>query len=354
MSQRQVAQYKKDKVAELAKLMEDYPIIGTVNMANLPAKQLQNMRAQLRKMVVLTMAKRRLVKIALEQVKDKKKGIEKLGDHLDGMPALIFTKDNPFSLNKVIQKNKSPAPAKAGQKAPKDIIIPAGPTPFAPGPVIGELGSVGVKSGVEGGKVAVKEDSTVAKRGDTISPKLAEILTRLDIQPMEVGLDLMAVYEDGMVYTSDILNIDEVKFQADLEGAARWAVNLSVEAGYPTKDTAELMIIKAFRDAGALGRGEVLLEPELMGDHLTRAEREMLGLKSTANIPDTPQAPADDSKAADDKIEEKPAEEAKAETAEKGEGPAGQPQAEGGDTDDKKSEQAAEEKQEEEKKSDSQ
>ena len=47
-------------------------------------------------------------------------------------------------------------------------MIPAGPTPFAPGPIIGELGMLKIKAGIEAGKVVIKEDAHVAKKGDVI------------------------------------------------------------------------------------------------------------------------------------------------------------------------------------------
>ena len=98
---------KKRIINEFVKLAKEYPIVAAVNMENLPTKQLQNMRAQLRKKVVLKMSKRRLMKIALEQAAKEKKGIDKLIAHLKGMPALLFTKENPFSLYKTLQKNKT-------------------------------------------------------------------------------------------------------------------------------------------------------------------------------------------------------------------------------------------------------
>ena len=103
--QAHVAQYKKDLVSNLVNLINQYPIIGVVNMENLPAPQLQVMRAQLRGSFFITMTKRRLMKLAIEQTKSKKNGIEKLEAHLGGMPALIFTKENPFKLSKTLQKN---------------------------------------------------------------------------------------------------------------------------------------------------------------------------------------------------------------------------------------------------------
>lgn len=273
---------KEKTVHEFAALLQEYPIVGVVNMNNLPTKQLQNMRAQLRKTVVLRMTKRRLLKKAIDAAKAKKPGIEKLVPYMEGMPAMLFTKDNPFALQKKLAKNKSRAPAKAGQIAPNDIEVKAGPTTFAPGPIIGELGSVGIKAGIEGGKVTIKADAIVAKKGDVISDKLAGILTRLGVEPMEIGLDLTAVYEHGAIFTKQVLAIDETVYLNNIRQAARWAVNLAVETAYPTKDTTPLLVQKAFRDAKGLGVSQGIMAKELVGDILAKAQREMLSVKEVA------------------------------------------------------------------------
>jgi large subunit ribosomal protein L10 len=279
-----VAQYKKDKVAQMVQLMVEYPIVGAVNMENLPAPQLQTMRAKLRKDVAMVMTKRRLMKIALQAAKEKKPGIEQLEKYLLGMPALLFTKGNPFALSKTLRQNKSPAPAKAGQTAPHDIIIPAGQTPFAPGPVIGEFGAIGVKAGVEGGKVAVKADTVVAKAGEKIKPKVAEILTRLGITPMEVGLDLTAVFENGIIYQKELLSVDDKEYLSRLANASRWSFNLAMFTAYPTKLTSPHLIGKAFNDAKALGRSQNIFEKGIMPEILAKAHRAMLSVKATTKL----------------------------------------------------------------------
>lgn len=311
-----VSDKKKEIAKELQRLMLEYPIIASVNMENLPAPQLQQMREQLRDKIVLTMTKRRIMKHAIEGVKDKKKGIEQLEEHLKGMPALIFTKENPFSLFKTLKKSKTKAPAKAGQIAPSDIKIPKGPTSFMPGPVIGELAQIGVKSGVENGKVAIKEDSIVAKEGDKITDNLAGILTRLDIKPMEVGLNISAVYENGDIFTANVLDIDEDKFKEDLGRAASWAYNLAVYSAYPTKDTINVLITNAFNDAKALGIEQNIIDEGIVDELLNKAERSALSIKSSANI-ETVEKPKEEApKKEEPKVEEKPKEEAKPEVKE--------------------------------------
>ncbi len=279
-----IAPYKLEVVSKLAKLMVEYPIIGAVNMENLPASQLQTMRGKLRNDVEIVMTKRRLIKIAIKEAAKKRPGIEKIEQYLYGMPALLFTKGNPFALSKTLRQNKSPAPAKGGQIAPHDIIIPAGPTPFAPGPVIGEFGAIGIKAGVEGGKVAVKADTIVARAGEKIKPKVAEILTRLGIMPMEVGLDLVAVFENGIIYAKDILSIDDKEYIGRLHNAGRWSFNLAMFIAYPTKMTTAHLIGKAANEARALGRARRIFAKEIMPDLIAEAYRGMLGVKEQAKL----------------------------------------------------------------------
>jgi large subunit ribosomal protein L10 len=273
-----VSEQKKKIVAEYKKLIESYPIIGAVNMSGIPAAQLQNMREQLRSKVVLKMNKKRLLKIALEE--SGKEGADKIVQYLEGQPALLFTRDNPFTLFKILKKNKSTAPAKAGQIAPNDIIVPAGPTGFAPGPVIGELGSIGIKAGIDGGKVVIKADSIVAKKGDVLSAQVASLLTRLKIEPMEVGLDLTAVIENGEIFEKSLLDINEDEYINNLTTSHRWAFNLAMFAGIPTVETTELMVQNAFRNAKALAISQFILADGVVEDVLGRASSQMLGLAS--------------------------------------------------------------------------
>ena len=197
---------KKEVVNEFKELVNEYDVVAAVNVEGLPAKQLSEMRANLRGNAVVRVGKKTLMGRALEA--EGEKGIMELTENFRGMPALLFTNENPFSLFQRLKETKTPAPIKAGQEAPKDIVIPEGPTDFAPGPIIGELGNFGVKAGIEGGKVAVKNDTVVAKEGETVGEDLAGILGRLGIQPMEIGLNITAAYQDGDILTRTTLDID--------------------------------------------------------------------------------------------------------------------------------------------------
>ncbi len=276
-----VSESKKKEVAELAKLIEKYPIIAIVNMENLPAKQLQVMRESLRQKVLIRMSKARLIKLAIQA--SKKENISKLSEYIKGMPALLLTNESPFRLFKTLKKNKSKTAIKPGQKAPNDIIVPAGPTSFAPGPIIGELGALKIKAGIEGGKVAIKADALVAQEGDVVNEKLASVLSRLGIEPMEIGLDLVAAYEKGEILTKKVLDVDEGKYIQMVMQAHSDAFKLAMETGYPTKDTIILLLQKAFSESKTLAIEQGILSKDTVNEIIARAEAQAGALSSKIN-----------------------------------------------------------------------
>ncbi len=273
---------KKKLIQRLADLMDQNNIIGIINMENLPAKQLGSMRSQLRGKVVLIMTKKRFIKLAIN--KSKKQNIKVLEQYIKGMPALLFTNENPFSLYKLIKKNKSNAPIKPGQKAPNDILISAGPTNFTPGPIIGELGSFKIKAGIEAGKVVIKNDAVVAREGDVVNDKLASLLTRLGIEPMEIGLDLVVVYEKGEILTKDILDVDEEAYINNIKKIANECFNLAIFIALPLKDTIKVLLNKAHNDAYVLSKEKNIVTSETIKEKLAEAEAQSKALK--AKVPD--------------------------------------------------------------------
>jgi large subunit ribosomal protein L10 len=303
-----VSDKKTKLVADLTKLVKEYSIVGIVNMQSLPARQLQNMRAMLgSKDVKIFMARKKLLQLVLDN--SGLDNIQELKAKIKGMPALILSKDNPFVLYSIIQKNKSSAPAKAGQEAPKDIVVAAGPTSFAPGPIISELAAVGIKTKVDGGKLTIVDDAVVAKEGDTISAKLAETLKRLDIQPMEVGLDLVAVWEKGLVFDAKQLYIDEAEYEQNVISGAQEAFNLAVELAYFTSETTDVILQKAAREAKSLAIEQNIVNDDTKEEILAKAESQATSVKNEGNI-EVGAAPV---KKEEPKAEEKPVEEPKVE-----------------------------------------
>jgi large subunit ribosomal protein L10 len=273
------------KVAEvdaLVQRMRDAAVVGIVDVHGIPAVQLQIMRRQLRDKADLKVTKNTFLRIALERAAQEKKGLEGLASALGGQVAIVTTQLNPFKLFKQLEGTKAPAPAKGGEVAPAEIWVRAGDTPFKPGPVVGELQKAGVPAAIEKGKVVVKKDKLLVKKGDRIPREVAAVLARLEIFPLIVGLDLRSAYEAGQVFGRDVLGVDDVKVRAQVTDAIRHAINLSVFAGHPTKFTIRLLLSKAFRDGLSLSVNAGFPTKESVKFLLAKAQAQALALAARA------------------------------------------------------------------------
>lgn len=263
-----IPQWKMDEVAELKDLVKNYNIFGVVSFESISADQLQKMRRNLRESAVLKVTRNTLNEKAL---KESDGSVPDMVQYIEGQTALIFTNDNPFKLYKMLAQTKTPAPIKAGAVAPFDITVNKGPTSFPPGPMLSEFQGAGIPTAVEGGKIAIKETKVVCKAGEKVSQKLANALSKLEIFPMEVGLILRAVYEDGTVYLPEVLHVDETEMFNKFVTAAQEAFNLSVNAAIVNKDNIEVLIQKAHTEAVNLGVEAVIFEPEVMDKLIGKA-----------------------------------------------------------------------------------
>mgnify|MGYP000917334402 FL=1 len=273
-----VAEWKKEEVNDIKELIKTHNVVGMANLADIPAPQLQKMRQSLKDTTVIKMSRKTLMSLALSE--SEKSNIDALGEHMEGQPALIFTDMNPFKLFKILEASKTAAPAKAGSIAPSDIVVPKGDTAFNPGPILGELQKVGIPAKIEKGKIVITKDMVIVAEGEAVPRDVASILTRLDIQPMEVGIDLVAAYEDEAIYTSDLLTIDEEKTLSDIQNAFRRALNLSVNASIYTKETMDLIIMNAQTKAMNLALNAEILTSKTTDLLLSKAYSQMLALAS--------------------------------------------------------------------------
>ncbi len=269
--------WKKDEVEEIKKNVKAYKLIGLVDMYGIPAQQVQQIRRNLRGKAVIKVTRNTLIRHAFEEIGGD---IKNLSKYISGHSAIIFTNDNPFKLYKQLEKTKTKMAAKAGEKAPEDIVVAGGPTSFKPGPIVGELQQAGIPAAIEGGKVKIRETRTVVRKGGVIPAKLAAILVKLDIKPMDVGVLLQAAFHDGSIYEPSVLAVDETVILGQIALANRQAVALSLEAAIPTKDTAPALLTKAVRDARGLAVEAAIYEKDVVDAIIGKAYREGQAIKS--------------------------------------------------------------------------
>jgi len=248
-----------------------YPVIAAADLRKMRSPQIHELRKKLRGQVEMAVIKKTITRKAAEKLQSQRVNIVNFVDSLTMAPILLFTEMDPFSLVLLLNRNKIRVPAKGGDIASGDIIIPAGNTGIPPGPIIGEFGEVKVPTKIESGSIWVARDTVVAKKGDKISPKLASLLTRLGIKPMEARLSLVAAYQLGTVFKrADLqLNLDEVR--ENLRQAAVQALNLAVNAAIPTPVSLPLILSKAYRQALSVASESAYLTKETIVPILGKA-----------------------------------------------------------------------------------
>lgn len=244
-----VPEWKIRDVEELVRRINESSVVGLVGLSEIPAKQLQEIRAELRGLAELKMVRNNIAHRAIEKCSDD---VKPLVDHIEGQTAFVFTEMNSFKLYKMLGEGKRPMAIRAGGTAPKDIVIEKGNTSFSPGPVVGQLQSAGIPASIKSGKVVINETKVVAKEGDVVSSQLAEMLALLEIYPKMVGLDTRAVYEGGLVFRAEDLTLDVGGLLSQMSMAASQAVGFATEIGYPTQATIGPLLQRASSRARAL------------------------------------------------------------------------------------------------------
>lgn len=289
-----VANWKQERVKSIADVLVNNPVIGIVDVSGIPASQLQQIRKSLPSGSSLIVTKITLLKLAIKKASNKRENMDKLIESLDGQVGIITAGINPFKLFRKMESTQTSAPAKGGEEAPEDIEIKEGETPFKPGPVVGELQKAGFPAAIERGKVVIKSDRTMVKAGERIPTEVAKMLTKLEIYPMTVGLNLLVGYENGMIYTKEVLDVDVEGYIRDIHNSSNYAFNLAMFVSYPTDMTIQTLIRNAHQNAFNLVLFAEIPTKESVMLLLGQAQNQMLSLSS--HIPNFSKEKGEESK----------------------------------------------------------
>ena len=274
----EIAQWKIDRVNDIISMIDKHPVVAVTRINGIPEKQIQAMRANLKGSGILQVSKNTFFTKALSQA--TKKDIGKLMNFVDGQVAFFFTDMNPFRVFKKMEDTKVKAPAKGGELAPEDITIKKGDTPFKPGPIVGQFQKVGIPAAIEKGKIVIRKTTTPVKAGEPIPADLAAMLTKLEIFPLIVGLDLRAIHEGGTLFTRDLLDLDFDLYRTNIRAAISRAFNLAVNAGYPTSLTIVPLLSRSHSQALNLAINAGIITNATLPLLIARSQGQMLALSS--------------------------------------------------------------------------
>jgi large subunit ribosomal protein L10 len=242
---------KQDLYQQMLELPKSYNVIALSKVNKVRATQLMMIRKKFHEDIIIKVIKNRVTQKAFEKILDVK-GIDKLSSQLEGQCALMFTNISPFKLNLIFDQNKVFLPAKGGDITKIEIMIPSGDTGITPGPVLSEFKEAKVPTKIDQGTIWVSKDTIVAGPGDVISTKLASLLSKMNIKPIEAGIVVNYALEDKLVFEENDLRIDLKEFRNELSRSHNESVSLAVESSYFTRESMGYLLSKASRQAQSL------------------------------------------------------------------------------------------------------
>ncbi len=241
----------------------------------LPSANFHNIRKATNDIGEIYVVKNTLAKRAFENANNPQ-----MINYLVGNTALIFSDENPFKIYKKIAQIKTCAPPKPNSVAGEDLVIKAGPTPFSPGPMVAEMQKYGIKAAIKKGKVEIGEDGVIVKKGDRVPAAVSQILGKLGITPIELWLRIKAGYQNGTIFSPEILNIDMDAYKNKIISAHQTAMGLAIAEGICNKYTVNNLIVNAFFNTKNLAIERGIPTKETVNDLLAKAGRYASALKS--------------------------------------------------------------------------
>lgn len=241
-SDHKIDERKIKQVKEIAEKIKESRSILIVDVKSIPSRQFQEIRKRLRGKADIKIARSSIIKRAIDKASVGAKALE---EYVKEDTALFFSQLDPFELSAMLSENKTPVKAKAGDIAQSDIHIDAGPTELVPGPVISELGSLGLKIAVEDGKITIKESKVIVKTGEKISENASSFMNKMDIKPFSIGFTPLAAYDnqDKKVYTN--IRIDKEAVLKEAKESHARAFAFAIKLAYPCQDTIKMLLGKA-------------------------------------------------------------------------------------------------------------
>ena len=265
---------------QLLEIPKKYKVIALVKINKVRASQILPLRKALKGEVEFVCVKDRIAQKALEKLNIP--GIKGISEELTGQCLFIFTNMSPFKLNVLLAKNKIMMAARGGDIASVDIVVPAKNTGIAPGPMLTEFKEAGIPTKIDQGTIWIQKDTTPVKKGEAINEKLAALLGKLDIKPVEAGISLYTALEEGLKYAAEELIVDVAKVRNAFTQFHQEAISLSIEAAYVTPENINQILSKAAQSARSVSVESGFMTDETKEQILQKAHGQAKALSTKA------------------------------------------------------------------------
>jgi len=273
-------QKKAQMYQQMQELPKKYSVTALVRMEKVRASQLLPLRKKLLGEVEIVSIKDKIAKKAFEKLDVP--GAEKMKEMLTGQCVFMFTNMSPFKLNVLLGKNKVLLVARGGDTASIDVVVPPKNTGIAPGPMLTEFKENKIPTKIDQGTIWILKETTPVKKGGVISTKLAALLGKLDIKPIEARIVLNSALSESILFSEEELVVDVDAFRDKIAQANQNALALSTEIAYVTEDNIAQILAKASQAGISLSVEAAYVTDETKEQILQKAHSQAKGVASKA------------------------------------------------------------------------
>jgi len=273
-------QKKAQMYQQMQELPKKYSVTALVRMEKVRASQLLPLRKKLQGEVEIVSIKDKIAKKVFEKLDVP--GAEKMKEMLTGQCVFMFTNMSPFKLNVLLGKNKVMLAARGGNIASVDVIVPPKNTGIAPGPMLTEFKDNKIPTKIDQGTIWILKETTPVKKGEVISTKLAALLGKLDIKPIEARIVLNSALSESILFSEEELVVDVDAFRDKIAQANQNALALSTEIAYVTEDNIAQILAKASQAGISLSVEAAYVTDETKEQILQKAHSQAKGVASKA------------------------------------------------------------------------
>ncbi|WVF67707.1 hypothetical protein IAT40_002466 [Kwoniella sp. CBS 6097] len=236
---------------KLRALIEQYPSIFVVNIDNVSSQQLHMIRQALRGKGVVLMGKNTMVRRAIRGLLSEFPQFEKLMPYIKGNIGFVFTAGDLKEIREIIVANKVAAPARAGAVATVDVYVPAGNTGMEPGKT-SFFQALGIPTKIARGTIEIVNDVQVVSAGNKVGTSEATLLNMLNISPFTYGMTVVQIYDNGAVFASSVLDIEEKTLINQFVSAIKTIAAISLATGFPTIASVMHSLVNSYKNVLAV------------------------------------------------------------------------------------------------------
>ncbi|KAK4717198.1 hypothetical protein R3W88_015536 [Solanum pinnatisectum] len=239
--------------SKMCQLLDDFTQVLVAAADNVGSNQLQSIRKGLRGDSVVLMGKNTMMKrtIRVHAEKTGNETILNLIPLLVGNVGLIFTKGDLKEVSEEVAKYKVGAPARVGLVAPVDVVVPPGNTGLDPSQT-SFFQVLNIPTKINKGTVEIITPVELIKKGDKVGSSEAALLAKLGIRPFSYGLVVLSVYDNGSVFSPEVLDLTEDDLIVKFATGVSMVTSLALAISYPTLAAAPHMFTNAYKNVLAI------------------------------------------------------------------------------------------------------